>query len=146
MFIFFKTCNICNIFIVNIYNFILVKIKNMLRTFWASKGLLNKKFEPQTQTQKFQIRRLRPSWKVFRQMADRVLFPPSLQHVLRHHHLDCGKWKGTEERLNFNSRLLIIKVSRIHFCQIDHFLSIVLGRFERIRQEARYERWWSVQV
>ena len=26
-------CNICNIFIVNIYNFILVKIKNMLRTF-----------------------------------------------------------------------------------------------------------------
>ena len=34
--------DICNIFIVNKYNFILVKNKNMLRTFWASKGLLNK--------------------------------------------------------------------------------------------------------
>ena len=40
-------CDICNIFIVNIYNFILVKNKNMLRTFWASKGLLNKNVEPQ---------------------------------------------------------------------------------------------------
>ena len=33
-------CDICNIFI-------LVKNKNMLRTFWASKWLLNKNVEPQ---------------------------------------------------------------------------------------------------
>ena len=39
--------DICNIFIVNIYNFILLKNKNMLKTFWASKGLLNKNIEPQ---------------------------------------------------------------------------------------------------
>ena len=41
------TCDICNIFIVNVYNYILVKNKNMLRTFCASKELLNKNVEHQ---------------------------------------------------------------------------------------------------
>ena len=39
--------DIRNIFLVNINNFVLLKNKNMLRTFWTSKGLLNKNIKPQ---------------------------------------------------------------------------------------------------